>query len=218
MPGAFVFDLDYTLWPAWVDTHVDPPLKRAPGEAINRVVDRNGQSLSFYPHVPTILLHLSRSSIPICAASRTSAPNAARQALNGLYLHDPAPTAQDQPGHSPRRGDKSNERLVKAISECAAVLAVRELTGAAAGLFDYMEIYPGSKITHFKRLAADTGVACEDMIFFDDEHRNIEVETKLGVHFVDVSRNGLDLAAFEHGVRGWRAKQAARSGAPREQL
>ena len=55
-------------------------------------------------------------------------------------------------------------------------------------------------------------------IFFDDEHRNIEVETKLGVHFVDVSRNGLDLAAFEHGVRGWRAKQAARTGAPREQL
>jgi hypothetical protein len=110
------------------------------GSTTHHALLRNGQSLSFYPHVPTILLHLSRSSIPICAASRTSAPNAARQALNGLYLHDPAPTAQDQPGHSPRRGDKSNERLVKAISECAAVLAVRELTGAAAGLFDYMEV------------------------------------------------------------------------------
>lgn len=51
LPKMAVFDLDYTCWPLWVDTHVDPPLKRK-GEAINKVVDRYGQALSFYPHVP----------------------------------------------------------------------------------------------------------------------------------------------------------------------
>lgn len=39
LPKMAVFDLDYTLWPLWVDTHVTPPLKRK-GEAINKVVDR----------------------------------------------------------------------------------------------------------------------------------------------------------------------------------
>lgn len=58
-PRLVVFDLDYTLWPLWVDTHVDPPLKRA--KRINQVVDRyvlhalmlsGGQRLSFYDPVP----------------------------------------------------------------------------------------------------------------------------------------------------------------------
>lgn len=38
-PKLFAFDLDYTLWPAWVDTHVTGPMKRD-GKVINRVVDR----------------------------------------------------------------------------------------------------------------------------------------------------------------------------------
>lgn len=37
-PQLVVFDLDYTLWPLWVDTHVDPPLKRT--KHINQMVDR----------------------------------------------------------------------------------------------------------------------------------------------------------------------------------
>lgn len=88
-PKLVVFDLDYTLWPAWVDTHVSPPLKRGDGgKALNRVVDRHNVPLSFFPHVPAILIWLRKKGIPIGVASRTSAPEAARQALNGLVFED----------------------------------------------------------------------------------------------------------------------------------
>ncbi|CAO1615898.1 unnamed protein product [Sympodiomycopsis kandeliae] len=183
LPKMAVFDLDYTLWPLWVDTHVDTPLKRK-GEAINKVVDRYGQSLSFFPHVPSILFFCKRHSIAVAAASRTSAPTAARQALNGLYLIDDSPSGSNK-SSQPRK---------------------------AWTLFDFTEIYPGSKITHFKKLQADSGIEYEDMIFFDDEHRNSEVGNKLGVHFVEVGHQGLDLGTWTRGIAEWRARQSARKG------
>ena len=38
LPKMVVFDLDYTLWPFWVDTHVSAPLKAKEGGA--KAVDR----------------------------------------------------------------------------------------------------------------------------------------------------------------------------------
>ena len=38
LPRLLVFDLDYTLWPFWVDTHVTPPLKVKDGGS--KAVDR----------------------------------------------------------------------------------------------------------------------------------------------------------------------------------
>ncbi len=181
LPSLVVFDLDYTLWPLWVDTHVDAPLSRR-GSDLNRVYDRNGQPLQFFPHVPSILFWLQRRGIPIAIASRTSAPTAARQALNGLHL----------------------------VNDSNILTSDEPKVQRAAGLFEYEQIYPGSKLTHFKRLQQDSGVEYQDMLFFDDEHRNAEVG-KLGVHFVLVGHSGTDLGTFEKGIREWRAKHQARA-------
>ena len=44
LPKMMVFDLDYTLWPFWVDTHVSPPLKAKEGGA--KSVDRYASEIN----------------------------------------------------------------------------------------------------------------------------------------------------------------------------
>ena len=55
----------------------------------------------------------------------------------------------------------------------------------------FEEIYPSSKLRHFKSIARDSGLEYSEMVFFDDEHRNIEEVSKLGVECVLVS-NGVN--------------------------
>ncbi|VEN41594.1 unnamed protein product [Callosobruchus maculatus] len=52
--------------------------------------------------------------------------------------------------------------------------------------FKYLEIYPGRKFKHFNRIKEASGVDYSEMIFFDDEHRNIDDMTSIGVHSVFV--------------------------------
>jgi len=47
--------------------------------------------------------------------------------------------------------------------------------------FSYKEIYPGCKVTHFESLSRDSKVDLRDMLFFDDEQRNIRDLTQKGV-------------------------------------
>lgn len=65
--------------------------------------------------------------------------------------------------------------------------------------FHYEEIFPSSKVAHFKNLKRDSGIEWNEMLFFDDEHRNIVEVGELGVKCVEVSR-GVDLAVFERGL------------------
>ncbi len=56
--------------------------------------------------------------------------------------------------------------------------------------FDAREIYPGSKITHLSKIEKALGVAREDTVFFDDEYRNIDDISSIGIRSVFV-RDGL---------------------------
>ena len=74
----------------------------------------------------------------------------------------------------------------------------------AIDYFDHLQIYPGNKQTHFERIHRDTGIAYEDMLFFDDESRNKNVEV-LGV-VMQLVRDGVSMDVIDKGVQSWRKR------------
>ena len=87
----------------------------------------------------------------------------------------------------------------------AAALHHRDAASARAlDLFDHLQIYPGSKTTHFARIKRDSGIDFDDMLFFDDEPRNKNVEV-LGV-VAWIVRDGLTRDEVDDGVRSWRKR------------
>ena len=162
-----VFDLDYTLWPFWVDTHPSPPLRKSTDNGLT-VRDSYGGSYGFYNEVAGILTALRNKGIKIGCASRTGSPDLARQMLSSLRI--------------PAEGSSQT----------------------AMSMFDYAEMYPGSKTTHFAKIRKKSGVAFEEMLFFDDESRNRNTE-ELGVSF-HLVRDGVTRAEIDRGVTYWRKK------------
>ena len=177
LPRMIVFDLDYTLWPFWVDTHVTPPLK-VHSSGI-KSTDRHGESFTFYRDIPSILTALKSLPQPplLSTASRTHAPDLANTLLKQLII----PPASG--------GGSSNGKR-------------------AIDFFDYMQIFPGDKKTHFQRLREKSGVPLEEMLFFDDEVRNRNVEA-LGVTMCLV-RDGVTRQEVDRGVREWRKRREER--------
>ncbi|PYH94725.1 magnesium-dependent phosphatase-1 [Aspergillus ellipticus CBS 707.79] len=175
LPKLIAFDLDYTLWPFWVDTHVSAPIK--PRDNNSRCTDRWNESFAFYPAVSSIIHSLKSKSIPLALASRTHAPDLARDMLKALHI---IPTFSDNPA--------------------AKTKSVRALD-----YFDYIQIFPANKTQHFARIQQASGVAYEEMLFFDDEARNRNVEMELGVTFCLV-RDGMTREEVDRGVWAWRKR------------
>ncbi|TEB25780.1 magnesium-dependent phosphatase-1 [Coprinellus micaceus] len=186
LPKLIAFDLDYTLWDLWIDTHVDGPLHRK-AQRVNEVLDRNDHPISFYRDVADIFHKIrahrfadegdAEDKVVIAVCSRTHAPDLARQCLNLLLV--PPPHNSEAETAPPT---------------------------AAITFFDELEIYPGSKLTHFKRLHKRSRIPYEEMLFFDDERRNGEVE-KLGVTFIHVP-TGLNHKIFEDGLERWQKRRS----------
>ncbi|CAK7203163.1 hypothetical protein SEUCBS139899_005893 [Sporothrix eucalyptigena] len=207
LPRLVVFDLDYTLWPFWVDTHTVPPIRVAseedkvpktkrqrrkqkeasppPADGFQpvTVVDRYDEMFAFYRDVPHVLQALPQAGLKMGVASRTSAPELAREMLKLLRV--PASGA----GAKIPSGDDV----------------------VALGVFDAgLEIYPTNKLRHMEALQKRTGIPYEEFLFFDDESRNRNVET-VGVTMFLV-RDGVTWDAVERGVRAWRRRHGHSGG------
>jgi magnesium-dependent phosphatase 1 len=201
LPSLIVFDLDYTLWPFWVDTHVSSPLKPAnsPSETGSYMRDRYGEHFTFYSGVPAILRAAHDRGITMGLASRTHTPELAREMLRGLTI----PPLGSEPEENPASGDGG--KALRAID-----------------MFSHQQIFPGSKTSHFQRIQDATRrqkggeVAFADMLFFDDEGRNRNVETELGVTFWLV-RDGVSRDEVDKGVWEWRRRRGIGRDRDREE-
>ncbi|KAI1780177.1 magnesium-dependent phosphatase [Hypoxylon cercidicola] len=184
LPRAVVFDLDYTLWPFWVDTHVYPPLR--PNAAHNACTDKVGETFAFYSDVPSVLHGLALAGVKLGVASRTHAPDLGREMLK--LLHVP-PLSSVVEGGGGAEGGSRKDKAKKAIE-----------------FFDAgLEIYPSSKIRHFEALGKKTGIPHTEMLFFDDESRNRDTES-LGVTMWLV-RDGVTWNEVVNGIKEWRRRR-----------
>jgi magnesium-dependent phosphatase 1 len=211
LPRLVVFDLDYTLWPFWVDTHVTASSSSAlrANAAHTAVTDRVGESFAFYPDVPAVLLTLgvlTGGATKLAVASRTSAPDLGREMLKLLHVPpastlfpglEPDGLASLQPGAGGSGSSSSSSSTWKKADKARR----------AVDFFDGgMEIYPSSKIRHFEALHKRTGIPYADMLFFDDESRNRDTES-LGVTMWLV-RDGVSWNEIENGIQEWRGRRA----------
>ena len=71
--------------------------------------------------------------------------------------------------------------------------------------FAFAEIYPSSKLKHFAALAEQSALDFQDMLFFDDEQRNIREVSSLGVTSIFVD-DGMSAALFDRGMQAFAEK------------
>ncbi|KAI0396042.1 magnesium-dependent phosphatase-1 [Xylariaceae sp. FL0594] len=224
LPKCIVFDLDYTLWPFWVDTHVHAPIKPVPqnnnnNSACSVVVDKVGERFAFYRDVPGILHALASAGgggIKLGVASRTHAPELGREMLRLLCVPGDALASFNRTSSAQEQEEEDDDKidLDRAIPISSSSNSNsnnkkdkdNKNKKKAIDFFDAgLEIYPSSKTRHFEALHRRTGIPYADMLFFDDEPRNRDTEA-LGVTMWLV-RDGVSWKEIVAGIGEWRRRR-----------
>lgn len=211
LPRLVVFDLDYTLWPFWVDTHVVAPI---------RVVGEGEDD------APTKGRRGSRKQRQQAAAAASKESEDSQSSFRPVtvvdkynetfaFYRDVPHVLQALPMAGISMGVASRTSAPELGREMLRLLRVPGVEDAdpvvAIKVFDAgLEIYPTNKLRHMEALQKRTSINYEDFLFFDDESRNRNVET-LGVTMFLV-RDGVTWDAVEKGVRAWRRRHGHSGG------
>ena len=67
-PGIVVFDLDFTIWPYWADSHLSAPFHK---DRQGNVLDNRKQRVDIYPGVREILELLKSNDVTMAIASKS---------------------------------------------------------------------------------------------------------------------------------------------------
>ena len=210
LPRLVVIDLDYTLWPFYTDINVNTPIKLVSSSNHTTVTDRNGELFTLFPDVPYILNLLSHLGIRLAVASKSPVGDLCRDILRLLRL--PTTTA---PGKKTSEESASNSNDSPGKKTPKGGSTPGSSSGGGTGrkvieAFDGgLEIYEGTKLHHFDAIEKRTGIPYTEMLFFDDEWPNIEVET-LGVTMKLVGNRGLCWAELDEGIQKWRANRGVK--------
>ena len=196
-PALAVFDLDWTLWPLDVDTHVEAPFSR--DAATGAVRDRNGRAVRLFADTRRVLQHLRARGVPVAFASRTTDADAAEQLLKAFLLFEPGSAAAAAAAEA-REGEDLTT-LWDLLPSRGHFQAYPSGWGAGSG--------GRAKTRHFRELMAAHGLTShEHIVFYDDAEDNIEVATAAGATCVLLEDSeGLTWERFERGLALWRAKR-----------
>jgi len=97
-PKLVVFDLDYTIWPFWIDCHCHPPFKKIETSGKPVYVDARGRKINIYPEMLKVLEDLRERKIDCAVASRTTEIKGATQLLELMDLDKYFKLKQIYPG------------------------------------------------------------------------------------------------------------------------
>ncbi|KAI8476634.1 MAG: acid phosphatase-domain-containing protein [Monoraphidium minutum] len=193
VPKIIAFDLDGTMWfPEMYMLNGGAPFKR---DHTGAVYDRSGERLGLLHDTLAIFSQLAADPLfadtEIAYVSRTEYPEWAIPALKEFHI--PIPEGAEATNYDHIVGGGRG----------------RPLTLLDVGR--HKEIYPGSKTTHFKRIAKDSGVDYSDMLFFDNENWNCREVAPMGVVCVHTPR-GMTHAVWREGLAKFAAARGGGGG------
>jgi magnesium-dependent phosphatase 1 len=158
-PKLLVFDLDYTVWPCYIEMY-DEPFERFTKHLQDKRVhvrDRCKKEITCFEDIDELLKFLYEQSLngklKLAVASRSTGRKAAMDYLKLLGY------------------DK---------------------------YFSSIQIYPGNKTRHIKKICEEIGHRnFNEIIFYDDDVENMYNTKHLGIHTCLLNpKNGLNLACF----------------------
>jgi magnesium-dependent phosphatase 1 len=187
LPKLIVFDLDNTLW--------TPELYQI------RTFPRANHDIRLFEDVAPILRACHESNITLGIASRTNKIQWAKNLLQDFKIDLSTSSMSVGKKRNIPMDDDTTTTTNTTISDDTSVSSL-------ASLFAFVEIEPGSKITHFNRIKQASGCEYSEMMFIDDDARlNLqEISTRLGVLCLHTPA-GITLEHFRQGLQSFHDKK-----------